>query len=142
MELPKSVLESEYIKQSRPYSQNELKYLRDNLYRNLRLCNKILRHTKCRHFYYVKENSRKDKEMIEKNKCENVGNCSVCWKLNKTRESLIDKAEYLVEMYCSSFYKEPEKYTYDLLDLETVFYKWLYYENEGYNDNSNMKKKE
>ena len=136
----KSVLESEYIKQNRPYSQNELKYLRDNLYRNLRLCNKISRHSKCQHFYYVKENSRKEKEMIETNRCENVGNCSVCWKLNKTKESLIDKAEYLVEMYCSSFYKELDNYTYDLLDLETVFYKWLYYENESYN--GNMKKKE
>jgi hypothetical protein len=139
MELPKSVLESEYIQQTRPYSQNELKYLRENLYRNLRLSDKLSRHSKCQHFYYVRENSRKEKEMIEKNRCENIGNCSVCWKLNKTPNYLIDKAEHLAELYCSRFYKEPEKYTYDLLDIETVFYKWLHYENDRYNDN---KKKE
>ena len=45
MELPKSVLESEYIQQTRPYSQNELKYLRENLYRNLRLSDKLSRHS-------------------------------------------------------------------------------------------------
>ena len=73
MELPKSVLESEYIQQTRPYSQNELKYLRENLYRNLRLSDKISRHSKCQHFYYVRENSRKEKEMVEKNRCENIG---------------------------------------------------------------------
>ena len=32
----KSILESEYTGPSRPYSQNELKYLRENLYKNLR----------------------------------------------------------------------------------------------------------
>lgn len=146
MELKKSILESEYIEQNRPFSQNELKYLRENLYRNLRLGKQIATHSKCRHFYYVKENSRKEKEILDTNKTENVGNCSVCWKVNKTEEYLKDKAVYLVESYCDSFYKEPKKYTYDLLDLETIFYKWLYYDNNNrYDDNNNnhkYKKKE
>ena len=135
MELNKSVLESEYVEPNRPYSQNELTYLREILYRNLRLGKQKATHYKCKHFYYVKENSRKEKEILETNKTENVGNCSVCWKI-KTTGSMRESAEYLVETYLDSFYNEPEKYTYNLLDLETVFYKWLYYENDKYNDNN------
>jgi hypothetical protein len=141
MELNKSILESEYIEQSRPYSQNELKYLRENLYKNLRLGKQIAVHSKCRHFYYVKENSRKEKEILEKNTTENVGNCSVCWKLNKTSEHLKDKAWSLVETYSDTFYKEPKNYIYDLLDLETIFYKWLYYDSDKYNENDKYNNK-
>ena len=135
----KSILESEYTGPSRPYSQNELKYLRENLYKNLRLGKERASHSKCCHFYYVKENSRKEKEILETNRSENIGNCSVCWKINKSKPYLRNKAECLVESYCETFYKEPEKYTYDLLDLETIFYKWLYYENDNTNNNNNKK---
>ena len=137
MDTNKSVLELEYVKQSRPYSQNELSYLRNNLYINLKLGKERTSHSKCEHFYYVKENSRKEKEILEKNKSDNIGNCSVCWKVNKTPENLRNKAEDLVEIYSYTFYKNPENYTYDLLDLETTFYKWLYFDN-----NYNIRKNE
>lgn len=128
----KSILDSEYVPANRPYSQNELKYLQENLYKSIRLGNAKTFHTKCGHFYLVKENSRKEKEIKEKNSSEDIGNCSVCWKLHKTSDYLKDKAYDMVDAYCRRFYEEPEKLTYDLLDLETVFYKWLYFENYKY----------
>lgn len=128
----KSILDSEYIVPTRPYSQNELKYLEENLYKNIRLGDSKTFHSKCGHFYYVKENSRKEKEIKEKNITEDIGNCSVCWKLHKTPDYLKDKAYDMVESYCKSFYTYPEKLTYSLIDLEIVFYKWLYFENYKY----------
>ena len=124
-----SVLESEYIVPTRPYSQNELAYLRERLYRHVRLGNMKTQHNKCRHFYFAKENSRKEKEMTEKGTQVDVGNCSVCWKLHKTPRHLRSRAEGLTEAYTSTFHEDPKKYDYELLDLETIFYKWLYHDN-------------
>ena len=123
-----SLLESEFIDQRRPYSQNELKYLRNNLYKTVNLGTNRIYHEKCKHFYNVKINSRKEKEIQEKNDHENVGNCSVCWKISKTPKYLKPKALDLINAYCNQFYEEPKFYNYNLLDLENVFYKWLYLE--------------
>ena len=62
-----SILETPYVKPERPYSQNELKYNRDRLYRNLRLSSIRAEHDECKHFYLVRKNGRKEKEIIEKN---------------------------------------------------------------------------
>jgi hypothetical protein len=121
-----SVLESEYVEQTRPYSQNELDDMRNNLYRQLRLGKEKAYHTKCKHFYVVKENGKKEKEIKENN--GDIGNCSVCWKLSKTHNKLKDKAYDLVDIYTLEFYNEPERTTYYLNDIENVFYKWLYLE--------------
>jgi hypothetical protein len=133
-----SILESEFIKPARPYSQNELKFMRNNLYKSLNLGDTKIYHTKCYHFYNVKKNSRKEKEIKERNKNENIGNCSVCWKLSKTPKHLKDIAFNMVNVYCDKLYNEPENYSYNFLDIENVFYKWLYLENYNKEKNENL----
>ena len=108
--------------------------MRNGLYKNINLGNNRICHTKCNHFYYVKKNSRKEKELKEKNRNENIGNCSVCWKLSKTPKYLKDNANEMVRYYCKSFYDDNENYSYDLFDLENVFYRWLYQENFNKNE--------
>ena len=120
-----SVLECEYIEQTRPYSQEELGVLRKKLYGSLRLSKMIAHHKKCDHFYYVKKNGKKEKEMID-NGIHSVGNCSVCWKIYNSPSHLRVKARNMVDTYCGTFYNDPKALSYDNLDLETVFYKWLY----------------
>ena len=124
-----SILESEYVEPERPYSQNELKYNRERLYRSLRLGKIRAHHRRCDHFYFVRRNGRKEKE-IEETGSADTGNCSVCWKLGKTPNRLRSEATGLVEQYSRAFYEEPEYTTYGRLDLETIFYRWLYEEQE------------
>ena len=120
-----SALESEYIKQARPYSQSELRDSRTSLFNSLRLGEKIVCHDKCGHIYLTKQNGRKEKEIIESGQVD-VGKCSVCWKISKTPRNLRDKARELAHEYCNTFSKTPEFLSYRKLDLETVYYKWLY----------------
>jgi hypothetical protein len=120
-----SILETEYKKAERPYSQNELKYTRELLHKKLRLSKIRAEHEQCGHYYHVLKNSRKEKEISE-NGCKDHGNCSVCWKLNKTKsKKLLEIANILVYHYCSTFYETPEL-TYNNADLENAFYSWLY----------------
>ena len=119
-----SVLESEFMELTRPYSQNELQDMRKKLSRNMRLGKTVARHHRCSHFYSVKHNGRKDKEICESGS-EDSGHCSVCWKLSKTSRHLSDKAQDLVYNYTKEFKVEPKYLTYDLIDLESVYYKWL-----------------
>jgi hypothetical protein len=135
MSTSNSFLETEYIEPTRPYSENELKFLRENLYKNLNIGTIKTFHSKCDHFYFVKKNSRKEKEIKEKNKTLDIGNCSICWKINKTPHNLQDRAYDLSDSYCRMFYNDNYKYSYQLLDLETIFYKWLYYDNRENKDN-------
>jgi hypothetical protein len=120
-----TVLETEYIVPVRPYSQNELAQMRENLYNNLRLGKVIAIHSQCKHFYLVKKNGRKEKEILEQ-KYNDAGNCSVCWKIGKTRVGLRSNALNLVQHYQEIFYKEPKYLSYNLIDLESIFYRWLY----------------
>lgn len=109
----------------RPYSQKELVYLRERLYKNLRLGKMIAYHDECRHFYYVRQNGRKEKDMLENN-TNNVGNCSVCWNMNKTPVSQHDEISNLVNDYSTYLYNEPSYLTLRLTELEKDFYNWLY----------------
>lgn len=125
-----SVLESEYIEPTRPYSQDELKQFRQNLYRKLRLGKTQARHQRCGHFYLVKQNGRKEKEMHER-KSVDVGNCSVCWKIGKTQgNKLREKARDLVEIYSNTFFEQDDDnkpyLTYSNMDVEDGYYRWLY----------------
>jgi len=122
-----SVLESKFVEQTRPYSQDELNDMRNKLYRSLRLGEKTAHHTRCNHFYLVKQNGRKEKEINEQNSLD-VGSCSVCWKLSKTPKHFCRDAQQLVEAYSQIFYQEPKYLSFDKVDVETVFYKWLYEE--------------
>ena len=146
----KSILDSEYIEPTRPYSTKELLYLKNLLYENLSLSKYKVSHTKCGHFYHIRKNSRKEKEIkeikeikeeeIKEENLIDIGNCSICWKIYKTPRYLKEKAKNMTEYYLNNFSDDELKYDYNLLDLETIFYKWLYLEN--YDDNKKDNKKE
>ena len=120
-----SILEAEYVEPTRPYSQKELMHRRERLYRKYRLGEYIARHQRSGYFYRVRVNGRKEREMIE-TKMDDVGNCSVSWKLSKTPKYLKDIAIDLVEDYREYFAREPKILTYRLVELEERFYNWLY----------------
>ena len=122
-----SVLEIDYVKQTRPYSQSELRDLQTSLFRSLKLGEKFVYHDKCGHMYLTKQNGRKEKEILETGKAD-VGKCSVCWKISKTPMYLRDKARNISHDYSIIFLNPPKFLSYQKLDLETVYYKWLYQE--------------
>lgn len=124
----KSILETEYVKPNRPISLNELNTIRKELFKELNL-SEIKSFHKCKHFYYVKKNGRKEKEINDKNNNYNIGNCSCCWKLHNTPIEFKNLAYDLVNTYTKNFYNEPEKLSYILTDLETTYYRWLYQDN-------------
>ena len=124
-----SVLEKEYTEPTRPYSQKELADRREKIYRNFRLGKHIVRHKKSGYFYRVRANGRKEREMLETNS-DDVGNCSVTWKLGKTPRHLKDRAMDMVEHYTECFNNEPKILTHRLVDLEETFYRWLYEDQE------------
>ena len=70
----------------------------------------------------------KEKEILQNNSNIDIGNCSVSWKLSKTPSNLKNEALHLVNSYMKTFENEPEILTYDNVDLETMFYRWLYEE--------------
>ena len=117
-----SVLESVYVEPTRPYSQNELCEMRNKLFKKLHIGDILATHMKCNHTYYVKKNGKKEQEINEHN---NAGNCSVCWKLNKTPKFLKERAKDLIYMYKDTF---SNKMSYESNDVETAFYTWLYSE--------------
>jgi hypothetical protein len=121
-----AALETAYIAQTRPYSQHELMDKRTLLFRKFRLGDVVAQHPTCNHFYLTKKNSKKERDILETNN-KDQGNCSVCWRLNKTRFKQLDSARQLVCYYCNRFNPENSGFlTYDKLDLESVFYNWLY----------------
>jgi hypothetical protein len=120
-----SILENKYIEADRPYSIKELLFNRDSVYKSMRIGKIRAHHKKCNHFYYVKENGRKEKEIMLANS-EDVGNCSVCWKISKTPRRLKNIAMNLTDEYCNRFFVQPEVVSYEDVDLETTFIKWLY----------------
>ena len=122
-----SILEQEYEEPDRPYSQRELQYNRNIVFRTLRVGAVRAHHKRCDHFYFVKEHGRKEKEIKEANSGD-VGNCSVCWKFNKTPGHLKTRARNLTKAYGTRFFDPPTYLTFDDVDLETVYYKWLYEE--------------
>jgi len=122
-----SILEQDYVGPDRPYSQRELQYNRNRVFRTLRVGSTRAHHKRCDHFYFVKEHGRKEKEIKEANSGD-VGNCSVCWKFNKTPRNLKARARNLTNAYSARFFELPKYLTYDDVDMETVFYKWLYEE--------------
>jgi len=121
-----NVLRAKYEPPTRPYSKNELKDMEHNLRRRFKLSDKFVYHTKCNHFYLVKENSQKEKDILENNTNIDIGNCSICWKINNTSKDLRNTAKDMIYHYSKQFKNEPAILTYDLFDLENVYYQWLY----------------
>jgi len=128
-----SILESEYIPQDRPYSQEELRDNREKLYKSLRLGINKAWHSRCKHFYYVRQNGRKEKDILASENSDS-GNCSVCWKIHKCGRDGKQRAINMVDQYSNAFYEDPTYISYDLVDMESLFYRWLY-DDEG---NQNM----
>ena len=121
-----SVLESVYIKPERPYSQHELQDMRTKFSERNYISHVFAHHDKCSHFYRVKKNGKK---FVNLNSGNNAGNCTVCWKLSKTSHDLYDNAGELIFLYEKTF-KDPIKVlSYDDVDIETCFYKWIYEQN-------------
>lgn len=123
---PNSILEDDYNEPTRPYSQKELEQLRYKTFRSLRLGEHRAEHSDCSHYYNVKVNGRKEKEIKESGDTD-VGNCSVCWRLSKTPKRLQDKALDLIDEYMNNFHTVPTYFNYYLVDTENTFYRWLYY---------------
>ena len=119
------LLDNDYTLPLRPYSQNELADNRQQLRKKLHLGQTFAEHGKCGHFYLVKENGRKEKN-INETKCADSGNCSVCWKYSKTDRNYKDRAGYLIKDYCDLFCDEPKRLDHEKIDLENIFYHWLY----------------
>jgi hypothetical protein len=111
-----SILELKYVPPTRPYSQKELSKAHDNLFNSLRLGdNYVYFSDSCNHFYFTKEVSR-----------NKTSPCLVCKKLKETNANLRETAERLIEEYNKRFINKPEKLSYDLIDIENVYYKWIY----------------
>ena len=111
----------------RPYSTNELNDIRNANKRRCRLGSVMATHREeCNHCYYVRENGRKEKKIIDTGDFD-PGNCSVCWKLAKTRNSVKKQYEDMVNNYMNDIATNDD-ITYSTVDTEDKFYKWLYLE--------------
>jgi hypothetical protein len=121
------ILDQEYLPADRPYSQKELQCDIDRVFNMLRIGKIKVHHTKCDHFYNIKENGRKEKDFNESDS-KDVGNCSVCWKFSKTPKHHKTKARNLINTYQKTFRKPPEYLSYENTETQTTFYRWLYEE--------------
>lgn len=123
-----SILNSEWVAPTRPYSRKELEHLHDRLFRSYRLSSLYVIHESCGHQYYVKENGMKYKNLKENNTLD-TGKCSVCWKLRQTPRSLKGSAIDFIDLYAENFPDlESPVYTYYRFEIERIFYTWLYQE--------------
>lgn len=122
-----SVLSRGYAEQQRPYSQHELTFMRNSLLGRLHIGYVRAQHKNCGHFYYTKEGGKKERDIHDKNTSD-IGNCSVCWKLDRTPENLLKEAEMLVDYYMSNMELEPTRLIYNQVMSESAFYIWLYTE--------------
>ena len=121
------LLNSIYKEPERPYSQNELREVRERNLGRIRVGSTMASHERCLHFYFAKEGGKKETRMIETDGAD-PGYCSVCWKLKKTPPELREKALELLEEYQLRFGSCPERWTHYQVELEKTFYRWLYYE--------------
>jgi hypothetical protein len=119
-----SMLEKEYY---RPYSQNELQYKREIVLNSLKIGSTRAHHIRCDHFYCVKDKGRKEKEIKEAKK-DDIGNCSVCWRFQKTPRHLKEDARELICSFKEMCFSTSRHLYYMDVDIETKFYKWLYME--------------
>ena len=126
--MEKSVLETEYAPPDRPLSEKELNNMRKKMLKELFIGSVLIDHS-CGHFYHAKSGGKKEREYID-SKGQYRGNCSVCWKLQRTPKRLRQCAETLVEAYIynNSGDRSQDSLTYSRLDTETCFYTWLYTE--------------
>lgn len=126
-----SVLEKKIFEPDRPFSRKELQEKRKQIFRNMHIGNTLIQQSDCRHVYFAKSNGKKEKEAKEMPAGTAIsGNCSVCWKINRTPKNLKNRAIDLVEAYTNSgsIWDSNSSYNYYDFELETDFYTWLYQE--------------
>lgn len=119
-----SVLLTDWEEPSRPFSRKEIEFLHGKLFEKLMISEMIVHHPECGHKYRVKKNGVKHKQLLEDP--ENRGNCSVCWKIQKTPRRLKDAAHEFVGL------AESGRTDYFGYTVNSIFYTWLY--NEMYED--------
>ena len=129
---PQSILETQYKEPSRPFSQKELKNRQFYNYKGHNLSNKGVVHSRCNHYYKVKRFGQKFRE-IEGELARDVGNCSVCWKIRRASNHQQDLANDITISFLESFYPyndvvAKKRLTFYDVELENVFYTWLYSE--------------
>ena len=131
-EVINTVLEENYDKPTRPFSQKELQDKKKEYIRSLRLSNEMVSHSKTKYKYYVKRYGNKEKAIIDnrENNVENcnkdIGNCSVSWKISRTHPRYKNYAKDMCSMYMQS--QDKERLTHYDVKLFRVFYTWLYHE--------------
>lgn len=125
----KSILHTKWVPPSRPYSQIELSKNRDTFFEKFHISLEYITHEKCGHSYYVKENSKKFRELQECDyETRDIGNCSVCWKLRNTPHPMKKLASHFVNLYTENFFNMEERLSYFDTTVERIFYIWLYRE--------------
>lgn len=122
-----SLVEKEYVKSYRPYSQKELEYKRERVLKSLKVGSTRVHHIRCDHFYCVKDKGRKEKE-IKESKKDDVGNCSVCWRFQTTPRNLKEHARDLICSFKEKCFSPSKYLNYMDVYTEIKFYKWLYIE--------------
>jgi hypothetical protein len=78
----------------RPYSQNELNFMKNREFKHFRIGDVYAYHENCKHSYLVKKNGRKEKEILQNG---NNGNCSVCWRLSKTPKNMYEESLDIID---------------------------------------------
>jgi hypothetical protein len=124
-----SVLQTEYAEPTRPVSNKELEDSRLCLTKFLRLGDVTASHKKCRHWYRVRANGRKEK-MINEESNPDSGHCSVCWRIKSTPSKLRANANEISREYKAHWLSNPENPSHYQVELEKVFYRWLYEDNK------------
>ena len=82
--LEQHLLLKKYKTIERPISQYELQQCEKSNRFKLNLSNLYIQHAECKHTYLCKRFGKKYKELQENIENNDIGNCSVCWKISHT----------------------------------------------------------
>ncbi len=123
--LEQHLLLTKYKDIERPISQYELQQREKSNRFKLNLSNLYIQHAECKHTYLCKRFGKKYKELQESNENNDIGNCSVCWKISHTEFILKQIARDLAAEYYHIVNNKLPKTHYEI-ELENFFHSWLY----------------
>jgi hypothetical protein len=118
-------VEKGYTEPDRPFSRLELMQLRNDLDKHLRIGNVLAQHKKCKHWYRVRINGKKAKQISEE-KVNDCGNCSICWKVNTVPKNMRQNTWGMVNEYLNVWKNDQDVLSHYAVNIESVFYRWLY----------------
>ena len=122
----KYLLLKPYKSLDRPISKYEINYRMNKNKTKLHLSNVYIKHETCGHCYLCKKFGKKYKEYNEyKENGTDIGNCSVCWKIQHTDFMLKQIAKDLAAEYYDDV-NNNEDLTHYKMELENFFHSWLY----------------